>query len=327
MTSLCECEKVKVSVCVITYNHGYWLRECLQSIVDQITCFRFEVIVGDDCSTDGISVNILREFSQKYPDLIVPLFRESNMGGHGTQNWFDVMSRASGDYIAHFDGDDRMLPEKLQKEADFLDLHPDCSMVAHDMRTFDALSGNTIADSFTTLRIPEISDINYLVLNGCFFGHGSKMFRRGAMMTTARKQSTVDFYLHLEHASKGHIGYIDMILSEYRKSTTSNTGADSTCSEQLSNGTFDAFDRALELGVDPNVVKRGRLRFSFSMACQSILSGNMVDFCNYIYLEKCNYKFATWKHILFYKLRLFPSVLSVITKGNSLFNMVLRRLL
>lgn len=299
----------KVSVCVITYNHGYWLQECLQSIVTQVTDFPFEVIVGDDCSTDGITKDILREFSDKYPNLVVPLFRDTNMGGGGTQNWLDVMRRARGEYIANFDGDDRMLPGKLQKQADFLDWHLDCAMVGHDLRIFDGENGNTRSENFTKLNIPEITDITFLVLNRCYFGHSSKMFRRSAMISQYREKPTNDFFLHVEHATNGHIGYINEVLGEYRKSFGTATDPGSPSYQNIITGYYDAFDRAMELGVDPAVVARGRLRFNYSVAYRSLLSNDRGDFIKFIHLDQADYKYASWKHRLFYTLSVCPQLI------------------
>lgn len=73
-------EKVpKLSVCVITYNQKEYIRQCLQSIVDQETDFDFEVIVGDDCSTDGTRA-IVQEFARRYPKVVKPIFSEEYWG-------------------------------------------------------------------------------------------------------------------------------------------------------------------------------------------------------------------------------------------------------
>lgn len=306
----------KVSVCVITYNHGNWLKECLQSIVTQVTDFPFEVIVGDDCSTDGITRDILREFAEKHPNLVVPLFRDTNMGGGGTQNWLDVMRRARGEYIAHIDGDDRMLPGKLQKQADFLDQHLDCAIVGHDLRIFDGETTNIRSENFTKLNIPTITDINFLVLNRCYFGHSSKMFRRSAMISQYREKPTYDFFLHVEHATKGHIGYINEVLGEYRKSSGTATDPGASSYKNIISGYYDAFDRAMELGVDPAVVARGRLRFNYSVAYRSLLSNDRNYFRKFIHLDRADYQYATWKHRLFYTLRFCPRLVLMIIKLN-----------
>lgn len=299
----------KVSVCVITYNHGLWLQECLQSIVTQITDFPFEVIVGDDCSTDGITRDILREFANNYPNLVVPLFRDANMGGGGTQNWLDVMRRARGEYIANIDGDDRMLPGKLQKQVEYLDKHTDCTIVAHDLRIFDGKSGVTLALTYSTQRIPEITDINYLVLNRCYFGHSSKMFRRCSMITTTREKPTVDFFSHIEQAINGNIGYINEVLGEYRKSFGTATDRNTTTYQSIITGYYDAYDRAIELGVDPEIVARGRLRFNYAISYGALLDNNIENFISYAKLHKGLWRYATLKHKLFFLFHRCPGLL------------------
>lgn len=113
----------KVSIVVATYNQEKYIRKTLESIVSQKTNFEFEAIVGDDCSTDG-NAEIIKEFAEKYPEIIIPVIRESNLGME--RNTLDIMMRAQGEYIAFIEGDDYWLDEnKLQKQADFLDTHPD----------------------------------------------------------------------------------------------------------------------------------------------------------------------------------------------------------
>lgn len=116
----------KVSVCVITYNQEKYIRQCLASIVHQKTNFEFEVIVGDDCSTDG-TTKIVQEFAEKYPKIIRAFCHKKNIGG--SENNIFVHSQARGNYVAHMDGDDYALPGKLQIQADFLDHHPKCNLV------------------------------------------------------------------------------------------------------------------------------------------------------------------------------------------------------
>jgi glycosyltransferase involved in cell wall biosynthesis len=309
----------KVSVCVITYNHGEWLRECLQSIVDQVTNFDYEVIVGDDCSTDKSSRHILIEFSERYPKKIIPLMREKNLGGGGTENWLDVMRRARGQYIAHIDGDDRMLPNKLQRQVDFLDAHDECSVVTHDLRVFDSVSGNLISESFSTKSLPLVANINYLLLNGCYFGHSSKMFRRSAIITSTSELPVVDFYMHIEHAISGHIGYINHPLGEYRRSITSKTGtADSSLA--FVEAYERAFERATTLHCETSVVMKGRMNFRFGLACDLLRANSHEAFARLIAIKRTEWRYTTYKHKVLSALRLFPSVCSLIARVQDVYN-------
>ena len=96
----------KVSVCVVTYNQKKYIRQCLQSIVDQEADFDFEVIVGDDCSEDGTR-EIVQEFVERYPGLVKAVLHEKNVGI--VVNYRSVHDLARGEYIAHCDGDDLWL--------------------------------------------------------------------------------------------------------------------------------------------------------------------------------------------------------------------------
>ncbi len=135
-----ENNKIKVSVVVATYNHEKYIGHTLESIVTQKVNFEFEVLVGEDCSTDG-TAKIVKEYAEKYPDIIVPFFREKNLGMFG--NIPELMTHAKGEYIAFIEGDDYWIDKcKLQKQVDFLDSHKDyvacfgkCIIVdEHDVR-------------------------------------------------------------------------------------------------------------------------------------------------------------------------------------------------
>lgn len=113
----------KVSVVIATYNHERFLSQALESVVKQKVNFDFEVLVGDDCSTDN-TANIVRKYAELYPNIIVPFIREKNLGMAG--NVMDLVLRAKGEYIAFIEGDDYWIDEKkLQKQIDFLDSNLD----------------------------------------------------------------------------------------------------------------------------------------------------------------------------------------------------------
>lgn len=111
---------MKVSVLFITYNHEEYLRQSLDGILMQKTNFEYEIVVGEDCSTDNTR-EILKEYAAKYPEKFVLLFREKNFG-RPTMNVYDTGMHCQGEYIAFLEGDDYWTDEnKLQKQVDFLD--------------------------------------------------------------------------------------------------------------------------------------------------------------------------------------------------------------
>lgn len=132
---------IKVSVICVTYNHELYIRQALDSILDQKTKFGFEVLVGEDCSTDRTR-DILKDYERRYPDKFRMYYREKNLGA--TQNEYELMMDAKGDYIAALELDDVWTDEnKLQKQYDFLEAHNEYIGVAHDFDIIDK-DGNVI---------------------------------------------------------------------------------------------------------------------------------------------------------------------------------------
>lgn len=169
----------KVSVCVVTYNQERYIHQCLQSIVDQETDFDFEVLVADDCSTDGTR-EIIEEFAQKYPRVVKPIFHERNIGAYA--NYVFVHKQAKGEYVAHVDGDDYYFNGKLQVQADFLDHESRCNVVWHRMLTLSK-SGKLYEDNFPSIGIIGRKIYVQDVIGNVTVGlNSSKMYRRNALL-------------------------------------------------------------------------------------------------------------------------------------------------
>lgn len=119
----------KVTIRCVTYNHAPYIRECLEGFVMQKTNFPFEVIVHDDASTDGTS-DIIREYAERYPELIKPIFQKENQYSKWNGEIDRVLNAATrGKYIAICEGDDYWTdPMKLQRQVDFLEANPDYGM-------------------------------------------------------------------------------------------------------------------------------------------------------------------------------------------------------
>ena len=116
-----------VSVCSITYNHAPYIRQCLDGFLMQQCNFAFEVLIHDDASTDGTQ-EIIKEYQEKYPEIIKPIFQTENQYSKGERGFnarFNY-TRAKGKYIALCEGDDYWTdPLKLQKQVDFLEVNED----------------------------------------------------------------------------------------------------------------------------------------------------------------------------------------------------------
>lgn len=119
---------IKVSVCIITYNHEKFIRKCLEGVVNQKIEQEYKIIIGEDKSTDN-TLEICKEYKEKYPHMIELLERPQNLGL--IDNWIDTLAHCDGDYIALCEGDDFWTdPIKLQKQVDFLEENKSYSLCA-----------------------------------------------------------------------------------------------------------------------------------------------------------------------------------------------------
>ena len=144
-----------VSICCVTYNHAPFIRKCLDGFLMQETTFPIEILIHDDCSTDG-TTEIIREYEAKYPDLIFPLYEEVNQYQQGKAGEIDLYNynRAHGKYIAYCEGDDYWTdPLKLQKQVDFMEANPEYSVCFHDYSIY-----NTWHEKFINNCISENTD-------------------------------------------------------------------------------------------------------------------------------------------------------------------------
>lgn len=123
-------DKIKLQVVCLTYNHEKYIRQALDGFVMQKTNFPFEVLIGDDASTDG-TADIIREYAKKYPQIIKPVLRKKNVGAQ--HNSVDMLKRVNAKYLVLCEGDDYWTDAlKLQTQVDFLDAHPDCNGCWHN---------------------------------------------------------------------------------------------------------------------------------------------------------------------------------------------------
>lgn len=137
-----------VAIHCLVYNHEPYLRDCLEGFVMQQTNFPFVAVVHDDVSTDG-SAAIIREYEEKYPDIIKPIYETENQWRKGTlTKVMDAAIDATGaKYVAFCEGDDYWTdPLKLQKQVDFMEANPECGLCYTDYSKCN-LGGELIEDS------------------------------------------------------------------------------------------------------------------------------------------------------------------------------------
>ncbi len=150
-----------VSILTLAYNHGRYLRECLEGIVSQKTDFKFELLIHDDASTDNTAA-IIREYEQKFPDIIKPIYQTENQYSKGVKiGKTHLYPRAKGKYIAICEGDDFWIdPLKLQKQVDFMEANPEYSMCCTNIYRMEDKTGRKWC-RFYKNRVITLNELMY----------------------------------------------------------------------------------------------------------------------------------------------------------------------
>lgn len=175
-------EQILVSVCCTAYNHEKYIRKCLDGFIMQETDFKYEVIINDDASTDN-TADIIREYEEKYPDIIKPIYQTENQYSQGINisvNYLYPM--AKGKYIALCEGDDFWIdPYKLQKQVKAMEENSECHMCVHEVQCVNE-AGDVIDEVIphvkvedTVLSSADLADL--LLVEACPFQTSSYLMR------------------------------------------------------------------------------------------------------------------------------------------------------
>lgn len=151
---------MRVSVCIITYNHKKYIEQCIESILSQKTSFNYELLIYDDYSNDGTR-EILQEYKKKYPELISLILPSENQFSKGIRGMFAhfLYPLCKGEYIALCEGDDYwIVTDKLQKQYDFLSSKNEYSLVYTNRIIVDK-DNNIIREEIQESRDISIQDI------------------------------------------------------------------------------------------------------------------------------------------------------------------------
>ena len=216
---------MKVSIICTNYNKGDWVREAIDSFLNQKTNFDFEIIIIDDASTDH-SYEIIQEYQKKFPEKVRTFRNEVNLGI--TRTWKKVCQEAKGQYIARCDSDDFWTdPLKLQKQVDLLDASTDSLWSNTEFDMVD-LDGNLIQkDAFANKALPLIDSYEeMLVMKGMTMA--STWLVDTALMQDVSAQisdTAADdtFELQLELFKRTKISFLSDSTTVYRM----NLGSDS----------------------------------------------------------------------------------------------------
>ena len=215
--------EILVSICCLTYNHEAYLRDTLEGFLMQRVNFPIEILVNDDASTDATRA-ILREYAEKYPELIRPFYQDVNLYSQGKDLCLEVLYPAArGKYIALCEGDDYWTdPDKLQLQVDFLEAHPDYSACVHD--TLVHYCGGEVPD-YRLLHHGQDCDVRF---EDVLFGMSHAFHTSSIVAKKSIIAHPADFFwVGLAHGfgdhpdglwmiSNGPVRYLDRCMSVYR---------------------------------------------------------------------------------------------------------------
>ncbi|MEI7824518.1 MAG: glycosyltransferase [Chlorobiaceae bacterium] len=212
-----------VSVCLITFNQDGFIRNAIEGVLNQKTKFKFELVVGDDCSTDN-NIRIIDEYAQAYPNIITFNKSESNVGLN--ENFLKTFRLCRGKYIAYLEGDDYWVDmHKLQRQVDILEARPEVSLVHTNCRLWEVESGKIInqfiPDTGVCVRetafgqksvIAEFENkMRPIKTSTCCYRSGllSKIIDADEYAYCNKEFPTQDFQLFLDMSMEGVFAYIN----------------------------------------------------------------------------------------------------------------------
>ena len=210
-------ENPRVSVDMITYNHEKFIVQAIESVLMQETDFPVELIIGEDCSTDGTR-RIVKVYAEKYPNVIRALLPEHNLGM--LKNGTEVMRACRGKYVAYCEGDDYWTdPEKLQRQVDLMEAHPELALCHHTVNYVTWEGGRMkVLKTFppesdrVTRQASDLIGRNFIQTCSLVVRR-AYLPARDAGFQSLKLGDWPMCYLAAEH---GGIGFLDTVMADYR---------------------------------------------------------------------------------------------------------------
>jgi len=208
-----------VSVKVPAYNHERYIEACLAGILAQKTAFPFEVVIGEDSSTDGTR-GIVEAYAKAQPEVIRVVTSESNVGP--ARNLARIRAACCGEYEAMCEGDDLWIhPRKLQRQVEFLEAHPDYVFCFHDT-LFYREDKRARPRYYAPPDLPESPTVTDVLQRPPFIATSSILARRSFLDALPAWRTQVlcgDLVVRLWGPHAGRIGYLNAIMALRRRHT------------------------------------------------------------------------------------------------------------
>jgi glycosyltransferase involved in cell wall biosynthesis len=213
---------MRLSVCVITYNHQEFIEKAIISVLEQDVNFEYEIVVGEDCSTDS-TASVIKRLENDYPNRLSVTYRDSNIGGRA--NLYDTIRACRGEYIAFLEGDDYWTSRnKLQLQVEFLDENQRYSGVFHRTRSINETNPSS-EYIFPLVDPPELVGLDFLILNDNQVTTSSLIARRVCLSDIRVWLADVkpgDWPLCMMLANQGPLGFIPLEMSHHRQHPAGN---------------------------------------------------------------------------------------------------------
>ena len=214
-----------VSVLCTCYNHEKYIAQAIEGFLKQKTTFPFEVLIHDDASTDA-SAQIIREYADRHPDLIIPVLQTENQFSKGVKvSTMYLLPKARGEFIALCEGDDYWTdPQKLQLQWEYMSSHPQCMLCSHANREISE-DGTPKGEMHYTDHDSDVTLEDCLGSANPLFQTATYFLRRTLYDGFSKAKDICpvgDYSLCIEATMKGPIHYIDRVMSDYRMMSSSS---------------------------------------------------------------------------------------------------------
>jgi glycosyltransferase involved in cell wall biosynthesis len=211
--------KPVVSVLMITYNHELYLTEAINGILEQTVNFSYEIIIGEDYSTDKTRA-IALDFQRRFPSVVRVVFSENNVGMHN--NFLRTLNLCNGEFIAFCEGDDYWTDtNKLQTQVDYLRSQPNIGLCFHPVyskSTIDSSASEVICyHGEKNIEIPA----SELVKNGGAFCPSCSLVMRSEKIKhnswLMQDLPVADYFIQVLSAFPNGAGYVGRVMGVYRR--------------------------------------------------------------------------------------------------------------
>ena len=313
------CDAPQISVLTTTYNHAHCLAQALDSALAQRVSVPFEILLGEDCSTDGTR-EIAQEYQRRYPHIIRLIVAEKNCN---QGNFPRLLMRARGKYVAILEGDDYWnRTDKLQLQYDLLEAHPECSWSASDSDKYYQRDGHCdraylcqkgFLDAAASMTAREQLLETRFWLDTCTILARTDLLRKiyDEIPLFSWRLLLGDLTIRTALSLKGKLAFVPESLATYRI----NTLGDSACRIQDPHRVLDFFLDAWLICeyFAPDVLDESERRQLFQRfahgvcaRCSNILDKQLMHNAKAL-LKKLGYRLS-WKDRLYLAMGSYPAL-------------------